>query len=147
MPSGNANVRVDVARTWSISADYRRGASVLEGLTAETFITDTGIVRVGGFVASRSELAFSAAYSNGAAIVPESTAKFDTYTGTVQLRFMLTRWWAALVSQNVYAYQLHGFDLPEGLLARLDRNATRVGMTFDLPLYGAYIGRRTRPVQ
>lgn len=145
MPSGNANVRVDVARTWSISADYRRAASVLEGLRAETFITDIGMVRVGGFVGSRSELAFSGAYSNGAAIVPESTAKFDTYSGTVQLRFMLTRWWAALVSQNVYAYQLHGFALPTGLLPRLNRNATRVGMTFDLPLYGAYIGRRTRP--
>ena len=147
MPSGHVNLRVDVVRTWSMSADYRRATSLIEGLTAETFITDTGLLRVGGFVGSRLELAFSAAHSNGAAIVPGSTAKFDSYSGTIQLRFMLTRWWSATVNQNVYAYQLHGFNLPPGLLPRLERNATRVGMTWNLPLYGAYIGRRTRPGQ
>ena len=146
MPSGYANTRVDVARTWSISANYRRAVSVLEGLTAESFITDTGLVRVGGFLGSRSELALSAAYSTGAAVVTESTAKFDSYTGTAQLRVMLTRWWAAVVSQNVYAYRLHEFgELPKGMLDRLDRNATRVGMTLNLPLYGGYISRRARP--
>jgi hypothetical protein len=147
MPSGYANTRVDVARTWSISADYRRAVSVLEGLTAEPFNTDAGLLRVGGFLGSRSELVFSGAYSVGAVVVPESTAKFDSYTGTAQWRFMLTRSWAVIVSQSVYAYRLHGLVLPEGLLDRLDRNATRVGMTFALPLYGAYIGRRTRPGQ
>ncbi len=144
IPSGYANTRFDAVRTWSISADYRRAVSVLEGLTAESFITNTGLARFGGFLGSRAELAFSAAYSNGGGLATTSTATFDNYAGTAQLRLMLTRWWAAVVSQSVYAYQLHGFALPEGLLARLDRNATRVGMTFELPLYGGYVGRRTR---
>jgi hypothetical protein len=144
MPSGFANTRLDIARTWSIWADYRRAVGVLEGVTAEAFMTDAAIVRVGGMIGSRTELVVSGAYSNGAGVIPQSESRFETYTGTAQVRFMVTRWWSALVSQNIYSYQLHGFDLPEGLLPRLNRNATRVGMTFQLPLYGAYMGRPAR---
>jgi hypothetical protein len=144
MPSGHAKLRFDVARTWSISSDYRRAVSVLEGLTAQSFVTDTALLRVGGFIGGRTELAVSTGYSSGAgAIATESGATFESYTATAQLRFLLTRWWSAVISHNFYMYRLHGFDsLPAGLRDRLDRNAVRVGMSFDLPLYGRYADRR-----
>lgn len=146
-PSGYGNLRFDFARTWSIRGDYRRGVSVLEGLTADSFVTDTALIGVGGYIGPRTELALSTGFSDGAAsVATESRSSFDSYTATIQLRFLLTRWWSAVISNNVYRYQLHGFDtLPPGLRSQLDRNAVRVGMTFDLPLYGSYVADRRPP--
>ena len=146
MPSGHGSLRFDVARTWSIWSDYRRGVTVLEGLTAETFATDTALIRVGGYVGPRTEVAVSGGYANGASgVATESDSTFESYTATAQLRFLLTRWWSAVISHNFYSYRLHGFDkLPAGLQDRLDRNAVRVGMTFVLPLYGSYVEGRPR---
>jgi hypothetical protein len=147
LPSGYGAARLDVARTWSISADYRRSASMLDGLSAETFATDTALLRVGGFASQRSELAFSAGYSSGRAAAG-SPGRFDSYNAAAQLRLFLTRWSAAVISHTFYSYRLIGVeDLPAGMPTRLDRNALRVGVTLNLPLYGAYGDGRRQPVE
>jgi hypothetical protein len=145
-PSGYARTRLDLGRTWSVSADYRRSVSALEGLTAELFVTDTGLVRLGGFIGQRAEIVVSTAYSEGAQSFATSTGTFDSYTGTVQLRYMLTRIWSVVAVHNFYRHAIHDVpNLPAGFPTRLDRNAFQVGMTLGLPLYGAYT--RQRPQQ
>jgi hypothetical protein len=144
LPSGYGAMRLDLARTWSISGDYRRAVSMLEGVSAETFATDAALARVGGFVGERSEVAFSAGYSNGRATA-SMPGQFDSYSAAAQLRLFLTRWSAALVSHTFYSYRLVGVeDLPPGLPTRFDRNAIRVGVTMNLPLHGGDAGGTAR---
>ena len=137
-PSGYANMRLGVARTWSIRADYRRDVSVLEGLTPEPFNTDAALVHVGGLVHRRVELVLSAGYSNGVAgMTPDG--RYVSYTGASQLRFTLSRLWSALVGHTYDAYQLRNVtSLPLAFPTRTNRHALRVGMALTLPLYGSF---------
>jgi hypothetical protein len=135
-PSGSGVVRLDWARTWSLSADFRRGVGTLDGLSSQVFATDAGLARVGGFVARATELTLSVAYSEGQSTGRE-TAAFDTYTGTSQLRFELTGDWSAVVSHTYYRYSFQevrpiGPQLPP----QMNRNAIRVGLSLNLPVVG-----------
>jgi hypothetical protein len=142
LPSGYGNALLDIGRTWNVSGEYRRALSVIEGLTLQEFVTDAATVRTGGYAGERSEIVFSAAYSNGAA-APGSTGTFDSYMAAAQFRFLITRTWSAVVGHSFYSYRTRGIpDLPAGFSETLNRNALRVGMTFDLPLYGAYVVQR-----
>jgi hypothetical protein len=138
-PSGHGSVRLDIARSWSVSADYRRSLTVLDGISAESFFTDALMVTGGGFLAPRVELVLTGAYANGhAGEGVNEVGRYESYNAGAQLRLALTRWWSATVNYQRYDYSLHGVDLPEGLAPDFGRNAVRVGFTFWLPLYGAY---------
>jgi hypothetical protein len=145
-PSYYARTRLDLGRTWAVWADYRRGIAVIEGLTPQTFVTNNGTLRLGGYIGSRTEIAVSAAYSDGARSFVDTVGTFDNYAGTLQIRQMLTRFWSVVINQNFYRHTLRDIaNLPPGFPERLDRNTVQVGMTFDLPLYGAYARQRRQP--
>jgi hypothetical protein len=137
LPSGYGRALIDLGRTWNVAGEYRRALSMLEGLTLQPFVTDAAMARLGGLVARRAEIAFWTAYSNGAS-APGTVGTFDSYTAAAQLRYWITPSWSAVVGHSFYAYRTHGIaDLPRGFADTLNRNALRVGMTFDLPLYGS----------
>jgi hypothetical protein len=137
-PAGYANMRLVVARSWSIRADYRRDVSVLEGLTPEPFNTDAAMVHVGGLVHPRVELVLSAGYSTGhAGVLPEG--HYLSYAGGSQLRWSVSRLWSAVVGHTYYAYELRDVaELPIGLQTRMNRHTVRVGMALAVPLYGSF---------
>ena len=146
VPSGYGSTRIDIGRSWNVSADYRRSVTVLEGLTAASFVTDAALLRTGGFVGPRAELVFSAGYANGATAAADSFDTFDSYTASAQLRLIITGSLSAVVSQSYYTYALNGaLNLPVGFPRQLDRNSVRVGLTFDLPLYALCARRPSRP--
>ena len=86
LPAGYGTLRLDWARTWSMSADYRRSVGALQGISGDAFTTDAGLVRVGGFVARPLELTLSAGYADRASEYRRRPAAYDTYTSTAQLR-------------------------------------------------------------
>jgi hypothetical protein len=137
-PAGYANMRLAVARSWSIRADYRRDVSVLEGLTPEPFNTDAAMMHVGGLVHPRIELVLSGGYSSGrAGIAPEG--RYLSYVGGSQVRFSLNRQWSAVVGHTYYAYELRDVaGLPTGLQTEMNRHTLRVGMALAVPLYGTF---------
>jgi hypothetical protein len=141
MPSAYGSIRIDFGRSWSVSSDYRRSLTVLEGITPSSYVTHTALVSAGGFIGSRLENVWSIGYSNGqtgGAEAVTNPGKYDSYTGAAQLRLGLSRWWSALVSFNRNQYTLYGSAQRVGLASRLHRNAVRVGFSWTLPLYGAY---------
>jgi hypothetical protein len=139
MPSGHATVRLEVGRSWSFGADYRRAVSVLQGVTVESFPTDAISVRADGTIGPKVETALSVAYSTGRSGGVEQGGNFGAYGGTAQLRYALARCCAMSVNYDYYLYRLRNFSsLPVGLPAEYDRNAIRVGFTLWLPLYGSY---------
>jgi hypothetical protein len=144
-PAGYANMRLVVARSWSIQADYRRDVSVLEGLTPEPFNTDAAMVHVGGLVHRRAELVVSGGYSNGRAGVAVD-GHYLSYAGGSQLRLSVTRRWSAVVGHTYYAYQLRNVpELPQGLQTRMNRHTLRIGMALAVPLYGTYAEAGPQP--
>jgi hypothetical protein len=145
VPAGYGTMWINWARTWSLSADYRRSVGSVQGISGDAFTTDAGLVRVGGFVARPLELTLSAAYAEGQASmgVPGS---YDTYTSTAQLRLQLSPTWSALVSHDLYQYAIRNVDpILRRLPTNVNRNAIRVGLSMDLPLVGRErIDRRAR---
>jgi hypothetical protein len=141
-PSATGALRLSWARTWSVTADYRRSVAALDGFSSEAFATNAAVVGLGGLVASRAELTFSIGYADGRASGQRFGA-FETYTGTSQLRLTLGSNWSGLVSHSYYRYAIRGVDpIFKDLPAELGRNAVRVGLSLELPVAS---GRPDRP--
>jgi hypothetical protein len=137
-PSGYATARIDFGRSWNLTADYRRFASVLPGITAQSFVTDEVALRAAGFLHRRVQGAVSAGYSGGRG-GPGSVANYDSYAGEAQLRVQLARWWSTIVTYNYFGYQSNA--VASGVLGealRTRRNTLRVGLDWSLPLYGTF---------
>jgi hypothetical protein len=133
-PTAYGLIRLDWARTWSLSADYRRSVGTLDGLSSEMFATDAALARLGGFVARRAEMVFSMAYAEGRT-TGRGTAAFDTYTGTSQLRRELIRDWSVVASHSYYRYFLRDVKPTIGSLPpQLNRHAIRIGLSVNLPV-------------
>lgn len=140
-PSGFASTRIDWARSWSLWADYTRRVQVIEGLTIEPYVTDTALVRLGGFVNRRLEMVLSAGFADGQ-IAPEGVSNFQSYSGGSQLRYLLSRCCSFMASHTFYAHRLTaGATVLDGFVRRINQNAVRVGLTIDLSLYGRYVDR------
>jgi hypothetical protein len=140
-PAAYASARLDFARTWGIWADYGRRVSVLEGVTLQSFVNNSLALRTGGFIGSKVDVALSTRWTGGRQAV--GTGSFSSYTAIAQAGFAATRWCTATVSHTFYTYRLENVtSLYPGMPNRLDRNAFRVGLMFNLPLYGRYVEHR-----
>jgi hypothetical protein len=137
MPSGHGAVGLDWGRSWSVQLDYRRAASVLPGVTVQSFATDTASVQTDGMFGRRIEAAVTAAFSNGRS-GGEDAGRFESYTLMAQMRFALARCCALSTHYNYYYYRLMGLINPQpGVPSEYGQNAVRVGFTFWLPLHGS----------
>jgi hypothetical protein len=142
-PAQRANVRFDFTQTWNVAADYARVVSVIEGVSLDSFVADTVSLRAGGHM-WKADVALSGDWASGHA-GPTGSGTYESYTGIVQIQFAVNRWIDAHISQTFYAYRLEGVTMiVDGLTTRLDRQASRVGLVFRLPLYGQYAGTRSR---
>jgi hypothetical protein len=147
-PSGTATLYMDLYRSWSIGADYRRGVAVLDGITTEAFVSDAVIVRAGGHVNSRTDLTFATGYSNGRTGDAITNGGYATYIGTAQVRVGVARWAALIANYNYFNYQIDAFTVPVGVTlttipSSFDRHAVRFGLTMWLPLVGGFVERPT----
>ena len=138
-PFAQFSTRLDLARSWNISGNYRRGADTLEGLTTEAFINDAATATLSGLLSRRIELAIIAGVARGTTAAEGGVnSKYLTNTASTQLRFAMSRIVSAVVSYHYYQYNFDNTVLPDGVAPRFDRNAVRVGLAFWLPIYGVY---------
>lgn len=138
VPSAMGSLRVDLVRTWAVTADVRRDVTVLQGISPQPFITEMASLSGGGTIAGRFELALTAGFSRGQASAGE-TGAFESTTGTAQLQWNASSWLAVVTSYNYYSHFLRDLAaIPVGFPSRYDRNQAHVGMTIRLPLFGAF---------
>jgi hypothetical protein len=138
-PAGQGSVRVDIERSWSIWADYRRGLTVLDGIALQSFFTDAALVRIGGLVGRRFDVAAIIGYSNGRAGDQEGGGRYESYAFTGQLSYAFSRCCSTVVNYYYYDYRLTGvLGLPIEFPSRFDRNAVRAGISMWLPLFGSF---------
>lgn len=131
---GDLSVEYRFRRTWLARGAYRGSVEYVAGL-ADPVSTDGVTANVDGWLARRIELLASAAYSNGESTWNPSSVRFDTYTGNVLLRYMLTRVLGAHVEYVYYFYDFRGTTLlGPGVPQRLERSGVRAGFTAQLPV-------------
>ena len=144
-PSVFGRARLDLGRTWSVSADAHRDVTVLEGVTQQSFLTDIGSLWLGGSVGESWVVVLSGSFSRGAGHESE-LGSFEAITGRAQLQYAFASCCTVLAAYSYYSHLLRDLsDLAPGFPSRAERNSVRVGMTFWLPIYGRF--GRTRQFQ
>jgi hypothetical protein len=145
-PYGHLSVGIDLARTWNLTSYYRRGVTVLDGLTADAYLADALTISVGGGVGRRTELVFAAGLATGrvgAAAGVSEPNDYTTYSGAAQLGYELFHNLSAIVQ---YCYYHHNFSsttsLPPDFPPQFGRNAVRAGLSVRVPMLDAQ--RRAR---
>jgi hypothetical protein len=125
-------------RRWSWSADGRRRITVLEGLSPEPFLTDAATTQLDGQPWGKIRVLAMGNYSHGRSEITE-TGEFEGVTGLAQVRYQATRYIEISGTYNYYAHRLFGVEVLQPAFPRkYTINAARVGVTFWLPLYGAF---------
>jgi hypothetical protein len=135
-PSGSASVRLDLNRTWGVSADYRRSVTMLDGVVFDTFLTDALSTTVGGDVGGGVSVAVSSALAIGQAQKSDN-ASYDSVMGTAQLEYEVADWCTVVSSYTYYHHHLRDAQaVASGFPMLFDRNSIRVGLSINLPIYG-----------
>jgi hypothetical protein len=142
-PAASGTVHLDVGRSWIMSADYRRGATVLETASRESFFTDAFSVRAGGLAGERTDLTLMGAYTNGRQSAGQG--HYGSYLATGQVRIALARCCAVVANYSRFFYRLERLELTEDFPDHFSRNAIRAGFDLSLPLKGLPRTNRPRP--
>jgi opacity protein-like surface antigen len=144
-PYGSAQARLDLGRSWALWGDYRRGMTVLDGLTIQTYFTDSARLNAGGLAASRVELVFTGGIANGRAPRgSNSNSQFNTYLVAMQAQWAISRYLAAVVNYSYFDYKFTDTpDLPAGFQSTFARNSVRFGLRLWTPLVGRYVDHAT----
>ena len=138
VPIGSASTTIGLSPLWSVEGGYRRGFSLLQGVTDHVYTTDTGFLRTGGLVGARTDLLVGATYGNWKTPVASGVdGRLNVYGGSLELRVALT---ATVAASAGYYYYHHRYSnpgqLPAGFPAEYDRHAVRVGLIVSVPLVG-----------
>ena len=113
--------------------------NVLQGVSLTSFASNLAGASVSGLVSSRIETSLSATYENGRSGGADTTGRYENYSGSLQLRYAISRCCATAVNYDYYFYNFQNVvDLPSGFVPRYDRQAVRVGFTIWLPVFGTY---------
>ena len=146
-PVFSASTAIDLGRTWSINADYRRNVSVPYALstTQSPYVTHNIGAGVGGELTDRIKLIGNTSLTNGQTRAPQlanAQANYRGYSVTGQVDFVLTNSLTAMVNlsyvettMNILASQAFG------VVPNLRRTQARVGLSWTLPLIGQGRGR------
>ena len=143
-PSGGGSVRVDIGRTWAISADASRHVGMLEGLTLQSFVTTATTLWAGGNIGTRTLVSLTGRHSRGAPHVGE-TGSFSSAGMWAQAEYTVSRCCALFANYSYYGHRLLDVAaVPVGFPTVYERNTARMGVTVWLPLYGTFPGGRSR---
>ena len=147
IPIGDGRATLDLSPIWSVEGGYRRGFSLLQGVTDEVYTTDTASLSTVGLVTTRIDLRVGATYSNWrTALAPDVNDEFRVYGTSLQMRVALTETVAATAGYFYYQHRYSNPEaLPAGFPAEYDRHAVRIGLTVWIPLVGTLSPRPFAP--
>jgi hypothetical protein len=133
--SGGATFGYQFGRSWQARATYRRGLDYIAGLS-EPVYSNGFTAAVDGLLTPRWGISVSSGYSTGESALYSNASTFDTYAGTLNIRYALSRMWATNVEYVYYYYSFRGKNqLPPGVSPSLERNGLRAGLTLWMPAF------------
>jgi hypothetical protein len=130
---GDAFVSRQTGRTWHARAGYHRGLAYLASIAAPVY-NDGATAETGGFLNSRVDVLFSAAYALGSLAGQSGAGRFTSATGDARLRVGLNHETAAFVEGLFYDYAFDRNLLLPGLPGHFTRKGVRAGLTLWLPV-------------
>jgi hypothetical protein len=134
--TASGSLTYPITRTWNAQAAYRRGTEYLESFAKPVF-TNAVTFATSGTVSRRSDLAISAAYSEGDPGLTGAEAPFTTSTASARYRVTLNRTWATYAEYLYYYYDFKASLLmPQGVRPQLTRNSVRVGLMLSMGTRG-----------
>jgi hypothetical protein len=123
-----------MGRSWNARGTLRRGVVYVEGLPNPVFTNAVSAVTE-GFLNPRTDIAASAAYTQGVSAVAGTAGTFATYTGDVRMRFATSKLLATYVEYVYYFYNFGpNLPLPPSVPPRFSRNGVRIGLTLWVPV-------------
>lgn len=129
-PSTYATTSVDFGRTWSLTANFNRAVSFIQGTVADLFVTNGGGLHLGGLITDHVEAVFAATFAQGRV----GTGKTTTDSGSAQLVFLVSQDWSLVTSYTRFDYRLDRVAAQNvGLVADVHRNAVNVGVVWSMP--------------
>jgi hypothetical protein len=137
-PTAYGSARLDLGRTWAVSADVRHDVSMLEGLSPQPFLTTTATVWAGGSLGRRVTLTATGNLSDGS---PQEgdRGSFRSGSAIAQLQYAFSRCCSVIGNYSYYDHILREVAaVPIGFPRNFERNALRFGLTVWLPLYGSF---------
>jgi hypothetical protein len=136
-PSASVSARIDLARTWALSANYSAGTSALSGLTTEAYRSDAFGGSIGGTVGRVAIVASTAAGRGTTGNGSEAPSDYSSLSGTFQVSLAITKRLSGMVQYNWYQYDISGdAAIPSSLPANYKRSAIRAGLSLELPIIG-----------
>lgn len=134
LPTAFGQMRVALSRVWSISADARRDATVLQGVSPEPFSAVSTAARTDGIIGERYQVGLSVGYARGSGI-ERDVALFRTLGGSVQAQYLISRCCSVFSTYRYYKHEIGGLSaLSSTLPPKFSRNSVQVGMTIWTPL-------------
>ena len=132
--NGSTDFSYQFKRTWQARANYRRGVEYVVDIPEPVFADSVGI-GIDGFLTRRIDLAVWGGYSSSSSLLNSSALVFDSYGGSLRVRYGLTRLAATYVRVPVYYFYAFadGILLPIGYPRELERHGARVGFTLWMP--------------
>ena len=134
---GDASAAYRFLRSWSLNGSFRRGVEYIPIFETPVF-RDAARLELSGLVSRRVDLAASAGYAVGeSALARRNTGgRFDTYAGTVQVRYSLARPLALYSEYLYYYYDLRGQALVPDLPSVFELHGVRAGVMVWIPALG-----------
>lgn len=138
VPIGSASATLVLSSALSVDGGYRRGFSLLPGLTDEVYTTDTAFLTTRLLVTRHTEVRIGGTAGNWkTALAAGGADRLRVYGASLQLNVPLTASVAATAGYNYYRHHYSNpSQLPAGFPPAYDRQAFRVGLTLVLPLVG-----------
>jgi len=131
--TGDGSVEYQFNRTWQVRGTYRRGIEYVVDLPEPVF--SAGLTsELEGSLTRRTSLTFTGGYAHGESLLQEGNLPFDTYCGTVGVRYALSRS-VELHSEYLYYYYLFSGNsqLPTSLARGMERSAIHGGFRLSVP--------------
>jgi hypothetical protein len=132
--TGSGRLTRRLTPTWTALVTYDRGLSVPDGAT-RPFFSDTIAGNIGGYVGRRVSLRVQPSYSHGVVGFEGDTNPYNSYSTTARAEIALGRRLALYAEHFYYRYRFASqAGLPALLIAGVDRQGARIGLTLWAPL-------------
>ena len=133
---GSAQASRTFSDGWSIRGGISRTLE-LNSVVQQPVVADVANADVSGRFGRRVTLTFATTYSNGQGQA-QGSQRFNIYSGSARAQFGLASFAAIDVQYIYYYYDFPpGYQLPEGVPVRMNRQRVQIGASFWLPLVRA----------
>ena len=132
--TGRFELTHEVGRTWNARAGYNRGVGFRRGFSGPVFSDDV-TVGVTGLITRRLDVSIAGAYSTGSVGIAREDNGLESYTGSAQLRFALSRFLAGFAEYTRSSYRLDAAAVLPGVTPAFDNSGVRIGVSLLAPVW------------